>query len=183
MHAEPLAIADVRLVHLDRHGDDRGHFMETYDTQAFADVGIDTVFVQDALSVSAPAGTLRGLHFQAPPRAQAKLVRVARGRAFDVVVDMRRGGETFGRHVAVVLADDGRQLFVPAGFAHGFLTLEPDTEIIYKLSDHYAPETAGGIQWDDPALGIDWPLGGREPLLSDRDSTWPPLAELGPGLE
>lgn len=167
----PLAIAPRRLE------DARGLFAETYSRPAFAALGIAEEFVQDNHSVSPRAGTLRGLHFQRPPRAQAKLVRVTRGAVLDVVVDIRRGSPHFGRHVALELsAANGLIFYVPVGFAHGFLTTEPDTEVLYKVSDTYAPEAEGGIAWDDPALGIAW--GEAAPLLSAKDRTLPPLAEL-----
>ncbi len=181
MKVETFPLAGVRLIHLDAHGDGRGLFVETFDTAVFEAAGIPSRFVQDAISVSAEAGTLRGMHFQAPPRAQAKLVRVARGRILDVVVDLRPASDTYGGHMAVELAaPDWRMLFVPQGFAHGFLTLEPDTEIAYKLSDHYAPDLSMGVRWDDPDLGIAWPIGDHPPRLSDRDRALPGLAELGP---
>ena len=141
-----------------RHGDARGFFSETWNRQTLAKAGIDFDFVQDNHSLSVDAGTLRGLHFQAPPRAQAKLIRVARGRILDIAVDIRRSSSTYGRHVAVELsAENGFQLFVPVGFAHGFCTLEPDTEILYKVSAYYSAAHDHGVAFDDPALGIDVP--------------------------
>lgn len=181
MRVEELSIPEVKLVHLDRHPDVRGLFAETYDASAFARLGIDAVFVQDAVSISRAKGTVRGLHFQAPPRAQAKLVRVGRGRIFDVAVDLRRGSPTFGRHVALELAaGDWRQLYIPAGFAHGFCTLADDTEVVYKFGDRYAPECALGILWNDPALGIRWPVAAADAVLSDRDRRNPSFADLPP---
>ncbi len=166
----------VRIIEPRRHGDARGWFTETYNRDTFAALGITAVFVQDNHSVSVPAFTLRGLHFQTPPRAQDKLVRCIRGRIFDVAVDVRAGSPTYGRWVGAELsAENGRQLFVPVGFAHGFLTLEPDCEVTYKCSDTYAPEADGGIAWD--SAGIDWPIpAGASPELSPKDKVQPPLA-------
>ena len=159
-----------------RHGDHRGFFAETYSQRAYAEHGIDAVFVQDNHSLSAAAGTVRGLHFQAPPHAQAKLVRCGRGAIFDVAVDIRRGSPTYGRWTGYTLsAENGAQLYIPVGFAHGFATLEPDSEIIYKCSDYYAPETEGALRWDDPDIGIQWPLS-APPVLSEKDATAPLLA-------
>ncbi|MEZ5708004.1 MAG: dTDP-4-dehydrorhamnose 3,5-epimerase [Blastomonas sp.] len=159
-----------------RHGDARGWFAESYNARRLAEAGIDTIFVQDNHSYSAKPGTLRGLHFQTPPHAQVKLVRCLRGAIWDVLVDLRKGSPSYGQWVAAELsADNGDQLFVPAGFAHGFVTLAPDTEIAYKVSDFYAPSSDGGIAWDDPELGIDWPLDGLTPELSDKDRALPGL--------
>ena len=168
----------VRLIEPKRFGDARGWFAEVYSARRFAGDGIGTVFVQDNHSLSRPAGTLRGLHFQTPPHGQAKLVHCVKGRIFDVAVDVRNGSPTYGRHAGAELsAQNGRQLLIPVGFAHGFVTLEPDCEVAYKVSDYYAPECDGGIFWDDPALGIEWPLPpGVAPLLSDKDMKLPPLA-------
>ncbi len=175
MQIEETALPGVLLITPKRFGDNRGFFAETYNAQKLADGGIDTVFVQDNHSLSENAGTVRGLHWQAPPHAQDKLVRCGRGSLFDVAVDIRDGSETFGKWVGYELsADNGKQLFIPAGFAHGFLTLLPGTEIVYKCSDFYAPETEGAIRWDDPTIGIDWPLGDLTPVLSAKD------AEAGP---
>ncbi len=176
-----LAIEAVKLVRVRRFVDARGYFTETWNEKSFAGVGIETRFVQDNLSFSRFAGTIRGLHFQRPPAAQAKLVRVSRGRVFDVAVDLRRGSPSYGRFASAELsAEGGEQMFVPEGFAHGFCTLEPDTEVAYKASDFYAPEHDAGIAWNDPAIGIEWPLGGREPKLSDKDMRLPRLADGGP---
>ena len=177
MQVTPLDIPDVKLIEPVRHGDERGFFSETYSKQKFADAGIDVEFVQDNHAKSATPGTLRGLHFQGPPRAQAKLLRVVRGAVLDVAVDVRRGSPTYGRHVAVELsAANFRQVLVPAGFAHGYLTLEPDTEVLYKVDDFYAPDTEGGLAWNDPELGIAWPLPAEQVVLSERDRRWPALA-------
>ncbi|MFW5834589.1 MAG: dTDP-4-dehydrorhamnose 3,5-epimerase [Pseudomonadota bacterium] len=177
-----LGIPEVKLILNHRHVDERGFLVETYNRQAFRAAGIDAVFVQDNVSLSHRVGTVRGLHVQLPPAAQAKLVRVVRGRALDVVVDVRRGSSTFGRHVAVELANDGTQLFVPEGFAHGFCTLAPDTEVAYKLTAPYAVEHERGLHWADPALGIAWPVTPAIAIVSPRHRTLPPLAELTPGF-
>ena len=156
------ALPDVIRILPSRFGDHRGFFSETYSQLAYANLGIEAVFVQDNHSLSAAVGTVRGLHFQVPPHAQAKLVRCGRGAIFDVAVDIRRGSPTYGRWAGFTLsAENGAQLYIPVGFAHGFATLEPDSEIIYKCSDYYAPETEGALRWDDPDIGIDWPLTAR----------------------
>lgn len=171
---------EVRLLRERRFADERGWFSETYNERTFAQLGIDVAFVQDNHSLSRRPGTVRGLHFQSPPRAQAKLVRCVRGRIFDVVVDIRAGSPTRGGWVSAELsAESGAQLFVPVGFAHGFMTLEPETEVIYKVSDFYDPACEGGVCWDDPALAIAWPQLGTAPVLSPKDLLLPRLAELG----
>ncbi len=175
----PQNLADVLLIAPLRRGDDRGWFMETYNRPELARTGFARDFVQDNHSMSGARGTVRGLHFQAPPRAQDKLIRVVRGAVFDVAVDIRRGSPTYGRHVAATLsAADGRQLLVPAGYAHGFQTLEEGTEVLYKVTDTYAPEAEGGLLWNDPALGIAWPLPPDASTVNARDAAWPSLAEL-----
>ncbi|WP_294196942.1 dTDP-4-dehydrorhamnose 3,5-epimerase [uncultured Sphingomonas sp.] len=168
--------APIQLIRPRRFGDTRGWFTETYNRDTFAALGIACTFVQDNHSLSAPAFTLRGLHFQAPPRAQDKLVRCIRGRIFDVAVDVRAGSPTYGQWVGAELsAENGHQLFIPVGFAHGFVTLEPDCEVTYKCSDTYAPAHDGGIRWD--SVGIDWPIpAGTTPELSDKDKVQPTLA-------
>lgn len=170
----------VSLITPKRFGDDRGWFTETFNARNFARVGIAEPFVQDNHSLSRPVGTLRGLHFQTPPHGQAKLVRCIRGRILDVAVDVRRGSPTYGRHVAAELsAENGEQLFIPVGFAHGFVTLEPDTEVTYKVTDFYAPECDGGIRWNDPDIGIDWPLAAASgPVLSPKDEKLPFLKDF-----
>lgn len=180
MKAIPLAIPEVMLVETVLHGDKRGAFMEDYSRRDFETARIPGEFVQDNYSMSVETGVLRGLHYQAPPHAQAKLIRVLRGRIFDAAVDIRRGSPTYGQHVSVELAaGSGQQVYIPTGFAHGFLTMEPDTEIAYKVTDYYSPESDFGLRWDDPEIGIDWPLAGAAPLLSDKDKDNPPLADLG----
>ncbi len=177
MRIEPLDIPAVKLIVPARHGDHRGFFSEVYNRNGLAQAGIDIDFVQDNHSLSAERGTVRGLHFQVPPFAQDKLVRVTRGSVFDVAVDLRRGSPTFGRHATVVLtAREGNQVLVPAGFAHGLMTLEADTEVLYKVSDYYAPSHDRGILWNDPALGIPWPLEEADAVLSDKDRLQPRLA-------
>ena len=161
-----------------RHGDPRGWFSETWNEERFAAAGIAVRFCQDNQSYSKAKGTLRGLHCQRPPSAQAKLVRCLQGRIFDVAVDVRRASPTFGQWVAAELsADDGRQLFIPAGYAHGFLTLSDDCMVAYKVDAYYAAEDDGGIAWNDPAIRIDWPID-SEPVLSDKDMKLPALREL-----
>jgi len=174
-----LTVTSTRLIKPKRFGDERGWFCETYSVKAFAEWGIDLVFVQDNHSMSRDAGVLRGLHFQAPPHTQAKLVRCTRGAIWDVAVDIRRGSPTFGKWVAAELsAGNGHQLLVPVGFAHGFVTLQPDTEVQYKVSDIYAPDCEGGVIWNDPALAVPWPLPVGGPVLSAKDQILPRLAEL-----
>ena len=162
-----------------RFEDARGWFSETYRRDRFVAAGIEAEFVQDNQSFSRPAGTLRGIHFQSPPHAQAKLVRCLQGRIWDVAVDLRQGSPTYGQSVAAELtADKGEQLYIPAGFGHAFLTLEPDTQVAYKVDDFYAPECDGGIRWDDPDLAISWPLPGAAPELSDKDKKLPLLKDF-----
>ncbi|MBP2557310.1 dTDP-4-dehydrorhamnose 3,5-epimerase [Neorhizobium galegae] len=172
-----LGFEDVLELTPRRFDDGRGFFVETYNAGIFAANGIETTFVQDNHSYSAHAGTLRGLHYQLPPRAQAKLVRVVRGRAFDVVVDVRRGSSTFARWLGIELsAVTGNQILVPAGFAHGFVTLEPDTEVLYKVSDFYSPDHDRAIRFDDPEIAIDWPVDLRRVRMSAKDENAPLLA-------
>jgi len=178
MDITSLDIPDVRILRPKRHGDARGFFSETWSRAAMADAGLDIDFVQDNQSLSATPGTVRGLHFQTPPHAQAKLLRVIRGAVFDVAVDLRRGSPSHGRHVsAVISAEVWNQILVPVGFAHGFMTLEPDTEVIYKVSGIYSPANDAGILWNDPDLGIAWPLD-VEPVLSDKDRVQPRLRDF-----
>ena len=166
----------VQVIAETKFSDQRGFFGETYSRRKYENLGIDVEFVQDNHSTSYAIGTVRGLHFQAPPHAQAKLVRCGRGRLFDVAVDIRKDSPTFGQWIGEELSfENGHQLYVPVGFAHGFVTLEPDTEIVYKCSDYYAPETEGAVRWD--SCGIDWPLSG-DPILSDKDAAAPALADF-----
>nr|WP_255616464.1 dTDP-4-dehydrorhamnose 3,5-epimerase [Microvirga puerhi] len=174
---------DVLIVRTKAFQDSRGFFTETYNQAAFAKAGITEAFVQDNVSLSTQVGTVRGLHFQLPPFAQAKLVRVVRGRILDIAVDLRRASPTFGQHVAVELSETNRQqIFVPAGFAHGFCTLEPNTEVQYKVSASYSPTHDRGLAWDDPALGIPWPVAPERAILSDKDTKHPRLAALAAEL-
>ena len=176
MQAVELDIAGVWLITPKRHEDQRGSFTETYSSRAFAELGIDCVFVQDNQSHSRMAGTLRGLHFQRPPKAQGKLVRVLRGRILDVCVDLRQSSPSFGRHVAAELSErDGNQIYVPAGFAHGFCTLEPDTEVAYKVDELFAPDHDDGIAWNDPTLAIAWPVSSADIVISPKDAALPPF--------
>lgn len=178
----PLSLPAVRLIVPDRFGDDRGFFSESYSRRTLADAGIEDEFVQDNHSLSAQAGTVRGLHYQLPPFAQAKLVRVTRGAILDVAVDIRRGSPTFGQHVAATLsAAAWNQLYVPVGFAHGFCTLEPDTEVIYKVSAYYSRAHDRGIRWNDPELRLAWPVDMAAAILSAKDQIQPRLAEVAPG--
>jgi dTDP-4-dehydrorhamnose 3,5-epimerase len=166
------------LIDTSRHTDKRGFFAETYSLKKYADFGVDVEFVQDNHSFSRDVGTLRGLHFQTPPNSQSKLVRCGRGSIFDVAVDIRKGSPTYGEWRGYSLTgDNGRQLYVPGGFAHGFVTLEPNSEIVYKCSDYYVPETEGSLFWDDPGIGIDWPLQGP-PILSAKDRAAPLFKEF-----
>ncbi len=171
LKVESLAISDVKLVTPDRFGDDRGFFSETYNAERFKVAGIDADFIQDNHSLSAQRGTVRGLHFQAPPFAQAKLVRVLRGSIIDVAVDVRKGSPTYGKWVSAELsAQNGVQIFVPRGFLHGFATLEPDTEIAYKVDNYYSKECDGAVLWCDETLGIDWGIPAEEGVLSEKDA-------------
>jgi dTDP-4-dehydrorhamnose 3,5-epimerase len=178
MDVRRLELSEVIEIVPRKFGDARGFFAETWSRSRFAGEGIDLDWVQDNQSLSATPFTLRGLHFQAPPFAQDKLVRVLRGRIFDVAVDIRRGSPTFRRWVGLELsAERFNQILVPKGFAHGFLTLEPDTEVVYKVSAPYSAEHDRNILWSDPEIGIRWPLEGAEPVLSDKDKAAPLLAE------
>ena len=181
MQIVSLTIPDVKLITPKRFGDARGFFMETFSAAKLAEHGIERDWVQDNHSLSARPGVLRGLHFQAPPHAQAKLVRVTRGRVWDVAVDIRVGSPTFGKWVSAELsADNDQQMFIPEGFAHGFITLDPNTEFLYKVSSCYAPQSEGGVRWDDSDLNLPWPLADIEggPQLSDKDVKLPGLADL-----
>ncbi|GHE54895.1 dTDP-4-dehydrorhamnose 3,5-epimerase [Camelimonas fluminis] len=178
------ALPDVKIITPARHGDQRGFFSETWNREAMRAAGVDADFVQDNHSLSGPVGTVRGLHFQSAPFAQDKLVRVSRGRILDVAVDLRRSSPTYGQHVAVELsAENWRQLWVPVGFAHGFCTLEPDTEVQYKVTAPYSAANDHGVLWNDPDIGIDWPVSGAQALLSPKDQKQPRLAELQPWFD
>jgi dTDP-4-dehydrorhamnose 3,5-epimerase len=161
-----------------KFGDDRGFFSETYNAKSFAEAGIDLTFVQDNHSYSAAKGVVRGLHYQLPPFAQDKLVRVTRGAILDVAVDIRKGSPTFGKWVALeVSAEKWNQILVPKGFAHGFMTLVENTEVIYKVTNYYSPDHDRSIRFDDPAIGIDWPIPASGVQLSDKDQKGPFLAD------
>lgn len=184
MNVDKTFLPGVAIITMQRFGDSRGWFSETWNAQRMAEAGFDLPFVQDNHSFSAAKGTLRGLHYQRPPRAQDKLVRCTRGSIFDVAVDVRRGSPTWGKWVGVELsAENGRQLLVPKGFLHGFQTLTSDCEVQYKCTDFYAPDCDGGIRWDDPAIGIEWPLDGQEPHLSAKDTVAPLLADFDSPFE
>lgn len=179
MQVTQLAIPGTALLEPIRHVDERGSFVELFNAATLAEAGIRAEFIQENLAHSTERGTVRGLHFQVPPEPQAKLVRVARGAILDVAVDLRVGSPTHGDHVAVELdAASGRQLFVPAGCAHGYCTLEPDTEVAYWVAGRWRPELERGLRWDDPALGIPWPVGADAAILSERDRALPAWAEV-----
>jgi dTDP-4-dehydrorhamnose 3,5-epimerase len=164
------------IVEPDVHGDNRGFFMESYSRAKFIELGIKHEFVQDNHSLSVETGVLRGLHYQLNPKAQTKLVRVASGAIYDVAVDIRKDSSTFGQWVGVILSEDNkRQLLVPQGFAHGFCTIVPNTQVLYKVDEYYSPEHDRGILWSDPAIGIDWPT--SKPILSDKDQKHPLLKD------
>jgi dTDP-4-dehydrorhamnose 3,5-epimerase len=167
-----MTVNPVRLLQPRRFGDDRGWFSETFKEREFSELDGLGRFVQDV-------GTLRGIHFQTPPHAQDKLVRCVRGSILDIAVDLRGGSPTFGKWVGAELsAENGKQLFVPVGFGHAFLTLEPDTEVIYKVTDYYAPANDGGIRWNDPDIAVDWNLGANVPQLSPKDEILPLLRDF-----
>jgi dTDP-4-dehydrorhamnose 3,5-epimerase len=176
-----LDIPDIILFTARRHGDARGFFSETFRQDLFEAVAGPTVFLQDNHSLSSEAGTIRGLHFQTPPKVQGKLVRVVRGAILDVAVDLRIGSPNFGRHVSATLSSvNWQQLWVPAGFAHGFCTLEPETEVIYKVTEYYSPDHDRGIIFNDPTLSIDWPVNGHSAIVSEKDGRHPTFADLQP---
>ncbi|GJL88148.1 MAG: dTDP-4-dehydrorhamnose 3,5-epimerase [Minwuia thermotolerans] len=180
MRIEPTAVPDVLQLWPVRHGDDRGFFSETWNAVALSAQGHDWSFVQDNHVRNGARGTLRGLHLQLPPSAQGKLIRCLRGAILDVAVDVRRGSPTFGRHVAVELSEtEWNQLWVPTGFAHGYCTLTDGAEVIYKVTTPYDPSAEQGIAFDDPALGIDWPVDRQSARISEKDLMLPTLAEFG----
>lgn len=179
MLVETTTIPGVLIVTPKKFGDERGFFSETFRASALAAHGVAHSWAQDNHSMSGKRGVIRGLHFQSPPRAQAKLLRVVRGAILDVVVDIRKGSATYGKHVAVELSEENwTQLYAPVGMAHGFCTLTDRAEVLYKTSDEYAPETEGGLLWSDPALGIDWPVSANEATVNSRDASWPELRGL-----
>ncbi len=175
----PTAIPDVKIVEPKRFGDNRGYFVETWNKRRMAEHGLELDFVQDNELLSAQVGTIRGLHFQKRPNAQDKLVRAIRGRLLDVAVDLRRSSPSYGKYVAVELsADNGRQLLVPIGFAHGFCTLEPDTMLSYKVTGYYSGADDLGVAWDDPDIGVAWPVDPLKAALSDKDTRQPKFRDL-----
>jgi dTDP-4-dehydrorhamnose 3,5-epimerase len=180
MNVIDTEIPDVKRIKPKRFGDSRGWFSETFRADTMGRAGITTPFVQDNQSFSAPQGTIRGLHFQIAPQAQAKLIRVLQGAILDVAVDIRSGSPTFGKYVAVTLddAENGEQLYIPHGFAHGFCTLTPDVMVAYKVDAYYSPEHDRALAWDDPEIGIPWPVSGEAAILSDKDRRAPCLAAL-----
>lgn len=174
-----LDMPDVKIIKLQKHGDHRGFFSETYNKKALAESAIHLDFVQDNHSLSVEKGVVRGLHYQIPPFAQDKLLRVIRGSVFDVAVDLRKGSPTFGKHISVILSTkEWNQILIPKGFAHGFCTLEPNTEVLYKVTDYYAPSSERGVLWNDPELGIQWPVSLNTAILSDKDRLFPKFSEV-----
>ncbi len=179
MHVVDTQIPEVKIITPKKFGDHRGFFSETYNRHDWIEAGIDLTFVQDNHSHSPEQGTLRGLHYQIAPMAQDKLVRVAHGAILDVAVDLRNGSPTFGQHVSeVISAENWKQVFVPVGFAHGYVTLEPDTEVLYKTTDFYSPEHERGIIWSDPDLGIDWGIEEGQATMSEKDRLLPRLSDV-----
>jgi dTDP-4-dehydrorhamnose 3,5-epimerase len=179
MEIERCAIPDVLVVKPRKFGDHRGFFSEVFKSSVLNDAGVHLDWIQDNHSFSAQRGVVRGLHFQTSPHAQAKLLRVVRGSILDVAVDIRTGSPTYGQHVAVELsADNWKQLMVPVGFAHGFMTLTEDAEVLYKVTGRYAPECEGGLMWNDPDLAISWPIEAQQAILSARDLEWPAFREF-----
>ncbi len=178
-HVRPCELPEVLLITPLRHSDSRGYFSEAYNESDWREIGVPCRFIQDNQSQSVLAGTLRGMHFQILPYAQAKLVRVLRGAIFDVAVDIRSGSATYGKFAAATLsAENSRQLFVPTGFAHGFCTLQPDTEVLYKVDAPYSREHERGLAWDDPAIAIPWPVSTQGAQIIERDRQYPPLHGL-----
>jgi dTDP-4-dehydrorhamnose 3,5-epimerase len=177
-------LPDVKLITPRRYRDERGFFSEVWRDDVWREAGMDVRFVQENHALSRAAGTVRGLHFQIGSSAQAKLIRCPRGSIYDVAVDIRRGSPTFGHHAGFVLsAENWQQLYVPVGFAHGYCTLEPDTEVIYQVSAFYDPAAERGLAWDDESIGINWPVDGADAILVARDRTYPKLTNLEPFFE
>jgi dTDP-4-dehydrorhamnose 3,5-epimerase len=174
LEVNSLELEGVLLFRPKKFNDARGYFIKTFNARSYAEAGVDSAFVQDNQSLSRKAGTIRGLHFQRPPVAQAKLVRVLRGSIFDVVVDLRHGSRSYGRWCSTTLTGEGgEQLFVPRGFAHGFCALEPDTEVAYKVDNFYAPSFDAGLRWDAPDLAIPWPVRPADAVISEKDAGLP----------
>ncbi len=181
MKIERLAIPEVLVITPPKFGDARGYFSETYNAARYADAGVTETFVQDNQSLSSQKGVLRGLHCQIAPNVQGKLVRVLRGAIWDVAVDIRHGSPTYGRHaVAVLSAENWSQLWVPGGFLHGFCTLEPDTEVVYKVTAPFDKAAERGVIWNDPGLAVPWPISAEEAVLSEKDTRLPRLSECEP---
>ena len=179
MKIEPTGFAGLHVIHFDKFEDHRGVFVETFDTKVFQHLGLDFGFVLDATSISKTKGTIRGLHYQEPPHAQTKMVRVSKGRLFDVALDLRQSAATFGQHFRMILSgDDAKALLMPMGFAHGICTLEDATEVSYKLGDHYAPDYEKGVSISDPDLKIDWPIDPADAIMSDVDKKFFDLKNL-----
>ena len=179
MEVQALAIPEVLVLKPKRHGDDRGFFSEVFRERQAESVGITDRFVQDNHSFSVEKGVMRGLHFQSPPHAQGKLLRVTRGAIFDVALDIRIGSPTYGQHVAAeISSEEWNQFWDSPGFAHGFCTLTSNVEVIYKVTAEYAPTSEGGVLWTDPALGIEWPVEVAKAIVAPRDAQWPVLADL-----
>lgn len=184
VHVTPLDLPGLLLLEPRRFNDARGYFSETYRAEWLAAAGFRGDFVQDNMSASANRGTVRGFHFQTPPAAHDKLIRVTRGGILDAVVDLRRGSPAYGRSFAAELtAENGRQLLIPKGFGHALCTLEDDTHVAYKLTGYYAPKAEGGLLWSDPALGIKWPVGVEEAIVSEKDLVLPRLADFDSPFE
>lgn len=183
LEVRPLDLEGVLEIRPPRFEDERGFFSEVWHQERWREAGVPASFVQENHSVSRQAGVLRGLHYQAPPAVQAKLVRVTKGSIFDVAVDIRRGSPSYGCWVSVILSDERwNQLFIPEGFAHGFLTLEPDTEVQYKVTAPYSPKHDRAIRFDDPQIAIEWPIPARSIILSEKDQTAPFLADTDTGF-
>lgn len=183
MRVDRTDLPGVLLLRPERFRDSRGYFVEAWNRRAFAEVGIETDFLQDNLACSDRRGTVRGLHYQRPPRAQAKLISVVKGRILDVVVDLRRASRSYGRHIAVELSSEGGAiLYIPAGFAHGYCTLEPDVLVAYKVSEFWAPELERSIHWLDTDLAIAWPVAPAEAVISPRDAQAGPFAGIDHGF-
>lgn len=181
MIVKSTPLAGLFEIQLNARGDDRGYFMRTYDRQIFREHGLQTEWLQENQSLSRVTGTIRGLHFQRPPHAETKLVRALAGCLLDVAVDLRAGSPTYGQHFAIELsADNHRCLYIPKGFAHGFCTLAPNTVIAYKVDHVYSPDAEGGLRWNDPQLGIAWPIDGEPAIISAKDAQWPNLDQLEP---
>lgn len=184
MLVRQLSLPEVLEIVPTKHGDDRGFFSETYNAGRFKEAGINLPWVQDNHSFSAPVGVVRGLHFQKPPFAQDKLVRVVKGAIIDIAVDIRRGSPRFGQWCSLIISEEKwNQILVPKGFAHGFMTLEPNTEVIYKVSEIYSPDHDSGIHYADPEVGVEWPFDGVEPTLSAKDQKAPLLRDVETGFD